>query len=178
MTTIYDDGLSPETFFGSGKGFTYDDFIILPGHIDFAIEEVNVTTRIARNLELNNPLVSSPMDTVTEHKMAIGMALHGGMGILHYNNSIEEQVAEVHKTKRYKNGFILDPLVLTPMHRVSDLDEIKSRYGFAGIPITEAGTMGSKLLGIVTNRTKTARQQRAMTASSGVSSWNASSEDA
>lgn len=152
MTQLYDDGLSPETFFGSGKGFTYDDFIILPGHIDFAIEEVALTTRIARNLELNNPLVSSPMDTVTEHKMAIGMALHGGMGILHYNNSIEEQVAEVHKTKRYKNGFILDPLVLTPMHRVSDLDDIKSRYGFAGIPITEAGTMGSKLLGIVTNR--------------------------
>jgi IMP dehydrogenase len=151
-TMQFDDGLSPSAFLGSGKGLTYDDFIILPGHIDFAVEDVCLKTRIAKNLELNNPLVSSPMDTVTEHRMAIGMALQGGIGILHYNNALEDQVREVYKVKRFKNGFILDPLVLSPEHTVADIDRIKERYGFAGIPVTEDGKMGSKLLGIVTNR--------------------------
>ena len=149
---LFEDGLSPETFFVTGKGYTYDDFIILPGHIDFAVEDAQLKTRITKELYLNNPLVSSPMDTVTEARMAIGMALHGGVGIIHYNNTIDEQVTEVAKVKRYKNGFIADPMVLSPTHRVSDIDLIKYQYGFAGIPVTEDGKMGSKLLGIVTTR--------------------------
>jgi len=84
--------------------------------------------------------------------MAINMALMGGIGIIHYNNSIDEQVAEVRKVKRYKNGFITDPLTLTPNHKVSDIDDIKHKFGFSGVPITEEGRMGSKLLGIVTTR--------------------------
>ncbi|MBX2860418.1 MAG: IMP dehydrogenase [Vampirovibrio sp.] len=146
------DGLSAEQFFQSVTGFTYDDFILLPGHIDFSADDVALDTQLTRNLSIKTPLVSSPMDTVTEAKMAISMALMGGIGIIHYNNSIEEQRDEVRKVKRYKNGFITDPLTLSPEHRIRDIDELKANYGFSGIPITEDGQMGSKLLGIVTSR--------------------------
>ena len=92
------------------------------------------------------------MDTVTESDMAISLALLGGIGIIHYNNTIEEQSAQVEKVKRYKNGFIVDPIVLSPQHSIKDLDRIKQKYGFSGIPITEDGTRNSRLMGIVTNR--------------------------
>jgi IMP dehydrogenase len=146
------DGMSARQFFEQGTGYTYDDFILLPGHIDFSAEDVSLETNITRRLKLKTPLVSSPMDTVTEGEMAINMALQGGMGIIHYNNSIEEQQDEVSKVKRYKNGFITTPVTLRPNHTIRDIDEIKKKFNFSGVPITETGTMGSKLLGIVTNR--------------------------
>jgi len=146
------DGMSAKQFFEQGTGYTYDDFILLPGHIDFSAEEVSLETQISRRIKLKTPLVSSPMDTVTEANMAISMALQGGMGIIHYNNSIEEQRNELLKVKRFKNGFITEPLTLSPNHTVRDIDEIKHQFNFSGVPITETGTMGSKLLGIVTNR--------------------------
>lgn len=146
------DGMSARQFFEQGTGYTYDDFILLPGHIDFSAEDVSLETNITRRLKLKTPLVSSPMDTVTEGEMAINMALQGGMGIIHYNNSIEEQQDEVSKVKRYKNGFITTPVTLRPDHTIRDIDEIKKKFNFSGVPITETGTMGSKLLGIVTNR--------------------------
>ena len=92
------------------------------------------------------------MDTVTESEMAINMALQGGLGIIHYNNTIREQKREVDRVKRYENGFITDPKTLSPEHTVQDALDIKDRYGFMGIPITESGGMHSKLVGIVTNR--------------------------
>lgn len=147
-----EDGLSANTLFNQGTGYTYDDIIMLPGHIDFAADDVTLNTRISKRISLNVPLVSSPMDTVTEADMAIKMALQGGIGIIHYNNTIEEQTEEVLKVKRFKNGFITDPITLTPNHTIADVDNIKSRHGFTGIPITENGKMGSKLLGIVTSR--------------------------
>jgi IMP dehydrogenase len=146
------DGMSAREFFEKGTGYTYDDFILLPGHIDFSADEVSLETSITRRLKLKTPLVSSPMDTVTEGEMAISMALQGGIGIIHYNNSIEEQQDEVSKVKRYKNGFITTPVTLRPNHTIRDIDEIKKRFNFSGVPITETGAMGSKLLGIVTNR--------------------------
>lgn len=146
------DGMSARKFFEQGTGYTYDDFIMLPGHIDFSADEVNLDTQISRRIKLKTPLVSSPMDTVTEADMAISMALQGGMGIIHYNNSIEEQRDEVSKVKRFKNGFITSPLTLRPDHTVRDIDEIKKKFNFSGVPITENGQMGSRLLGIVTNR--------------------------
>lgn len=146
------DGVSAEQLFQQGEGLTYNDFILLPGHISFSVDDVDLTSRVSRNLSLKVPIVSSPMDTVTESDMAINMALLGGMGIIHYNNSTEEQAAEVRKVKRYKNGFITDPLVFSPGHRVRDIDEVKHKYGFSGVPITENGRMGSRLVGIVTER--------------------------
>jgi IMP dehydrogenase len=146
------DGMSAREFFEKGTGYTYDDFILLPGHIDFAADEVSLETSISRRIKLKTPLISSPMDTVTEADMAINMALQGGMGIIHYNNTIEDQQDQVSKVKRYKNGFITSPLILTPHHRIRDIDEIKANYNFSGVPITENGQMGSRLLGIVTNR--------------------------
>ncbi|MEB3287208.1 MAG: IMP dehydrogenase [Vampirovibrionales bacterium] len=146
------DGLSAEELFDKGTGYTYDDFILLPGHIDFDADAVTLDTRISRNISLKIPLVSSPMDTVTEAQMAINMALQGGIGIIHYNNSIAEQQEEVLKVKRYKNGFITDPITLSPSHTIADVDQLKSRYGFTGIPVTENGKMNSRLLGIVTSR--------------------------
>ncbi|MEZ4574833.1 MAG: IMP dehydrogenase [Vampirovibrionales bacterium] len=146
------DGLSGEAMFSSGAGYTYDDFILLPGHIDFSAADVDLSTRLTRHITLQRPITSSPMDTVTESRMAIYMALLGGIGFIHYNNSIEEQAKEVRTVKRFKNGFITDPIVLSPEHRLSDIDAIKKTLGYSGIPITEDGSMGSRLLGIVTNR--------------------------
>jgi IMP dehydrogenase len=146
------DGLSADELFGSGKGLTYDDFIVLPGYIDFQASEVDLETNVTRNIRIKRPLVSSPMDTVTEWKMAAYLALLGGIGIIHYNNTVEAQAEHVRKVKRFENGFIVDPVVLSPNHTVEDVDRIKREHGFSGIPITEDGTLGSKLVGIVTNR--------------------------
>lgn len=133
-------------------GYTYSDFVMLPGHIYFGVDDVSTRSRVSRNISLSLPLVSSPMDTVTESEMAINMALQGGIGVIHYNNSIREQKREVDRVKRYENGFITDPKTLSPEHTVQDALNIKKRYGFMGIPITENGGMNSKLVGIVTNR--------------------------
>lgn len=146
------DGFSAEEIFTKENGFAYNDFIILPGYIDFAPDDVLLESSLTRNIRIKNPMISSPMDTVTESKMAIALALQGGLGIVHYNNTIEEQAAEVRKVKRFENGFINDPIVLAPGNTLADIDAIKEKYGFSGIPITENGKLNSLLVGIVTNR--------------------------
>ena len=146
------DGFSASTIFEKDQGITYKDFLILPGYIDFAPQDVNLETRITRNVKVKLPLISSPMDTVTESRMAITMALLGGIGIIHNNLSIEDQAAQVERVKRYENGFITEPIVLSPKNTIADIDNISERYGFSGVPITEDGTLRSKLVGIVANR--------------------------
>lgn len=153
---IEDDGLTGDQLF-SNKGpakpaLTYGDIILLPGHINFGVDAVQTKTKLSKNIELHVPFVSSPMDTVTESEMAIQMALHGGIGFIHYNNTIKEQRKQVERVKNFKNGFITNPKVLSPQHKIEDVLEIKHKYGFSGIPITENGLMGGKLVGIVTNR--------------------------
>lgn len=146
------DGFSGAELFQSGKGLTYADFILLPGYIDFGADEVELGTRLTRDIRLNTPIVSSPMDTVTEAKMAIHLALMGGIGIIHYNNTADEQVNHVRAVKRFRNGFITNPMVLSPKHCIADVHAIKREHGFSGIPITEDGTLNSRVVGIVTNR--------------------------
>jgi len=146
------NGLSAETLFNSQDGLTYKDYLILPGYIDFTPEDVSLETKISRNITIKTPILSSPMDTVTEHKMAIGLSLIGGLGIIHSNNSMDVQINEVERVKRYENGFITDPIVLSPDQTIRNVIEIKQKYGFSGIPITENGKINGKLVGIVTNR--------------------------
>jgi len=146
------DGETAATLFSKGYGITYNDFILLPGHIDFGVDAVDLETRLTRAIRLRTPIASSPMDTVTGWRMAAYMALLGGIGFIHYNNTIDEQVEEVRKVKRFENGFIMDPIVLGPNHTIADVNAIKAKEGFSSIPITEDGTRATRLIGIVTNR--------------------------
>eukprot|EP00099_Drosophila_melanogaster_P006790 NP_001259427.1 raspberry, isoform D [Drosophila melanogaster] len=146
------DGLSCKELFQNGEGLTYNDFLILPGYIDFTAEEVDLSSPLTKSLTLRAPLVSSPMDTVTESEMAIAMALCGGIGIIHHNCTPEYQALEVHKVKKYKHGFMRDPSVMSPTNTVGDVLEARRKNGFTGYPVTENGKLGGKLLGMVTSR--------------------------
>ncbi|EEA20903.1 inosine-5'-monophosphate dehydrogenase [Talaromyces marneffei ATCC 18224] len=148
------DGLDVDTLLDSDKhgALTYNDFLILPGYIGFPASDVTLDTPVTKRISLKAPLLSSPMDTVTEHNMAIHMALLGGLGVIHHNCSAEDQAEMVRKVKRYENGFILDPVVISPKTTVAEAKELKSTWGFGGFPVTENGTLRSKLVGIVTSR--------------------------
>lgn len=155
------DGYSSQELFGGQRrrdrssyySYTYDDIILLPGHIDVhATDEVSLRSNVTKTISVKIPLLSSPMDTVTEHEMAIGMALQGALGVIHYNMTVEEQAHEVRLVKKYKNGFISNPACLSPDHQIADVDKLKERYGYSGIPITIDGAIGSTLVGIVCRR--------------------------
>ncbi|CAK7565683.1 MAG: inosine-5'-monophosphate dehydrogenase [Sporothrix epigloea] len=133
-------------------GLTYNDFLVLPGYIGFPASEVGLDSPITKRITLKTPFVSSPMDTVTEHEMAIHMALQGGLGVIHHNCSPDAQADMVRKVKRYENGFIADPVVISVDTTVGEARVLKEKWGFGGFPVTENGMLGSKLLGIVTNR--------------------------
>mmetsp|Transcript_10927 Transcript_10927/g.15528 ORF Transcript_10927/g.15528 Transcript_10927/m.15528 type:complete len:515 (+) Transcript_10927:115-1659(+) len=148
------DGYSAiEIFTSPGfRGFTFDDIIALPGQINFSVDEVNLSTKLSRNINLSFPLASSPMDTVTESKMAIAMALEGCVGFIHCNCSVERQVEMVQKVKSYENGFITVPAVMGPNDLVTALDLLKKEKNISGVPITEDGCMGGRLVGLITKR--------------------------
>lgn len=149
---VPEDGLTGSQLFGAQEGLTYNDFVMLPGFIDFESAEVDLTSALTRKLTIKTPFISSPMDTVTESNMAIALALMGGVGIIHHNCSIDRQAEEVKKVKKYKQGFILDPICLGPENTLKDLLELKATSGFSGIPITDSGKLGDRLQGMVTSR--------------------------
>ncbi|TKA64323.1 Inosine-5'-monophosphate dehydrogenase [Cryomyces minteri] len=132
------DGIDIKTLVDSQKngGLTYNDFLILPGYIGFPASAVTLETPVTKRITLKTPFISSPMDTVTEHNMAIHMALLGGLGVVHHNCSAEEQAEMVRKVKRFENGFILDPIVISPTTTVGEARALKEKWGFGGFPVT------------------------------------------
>ena len=130
-------------------GLTYDDVLLQPGETDVIPSEVDTTTRLTREISIRVPLVSAAMDTVTEARMAIAMARHGGIGILHRNLSIEDQAYQVDLVKRTQTGMISNPVTIGQDATLEELDEICGRYRVSGLPVVDAG---DHLLGIVTNR--------------------------
>lgn len=148
------DGIDIKTLTDSrvNGGLTYNDFLVLPGYIGFPASDVTLDTPVTKRITLKTPFLSSPMDTVTEHSMAIHIALLGGLGVIHHNCSADEQAEMVRKVKRFENGFILDPVVISPKTTVGEAKALKETWGFGGFPVTENGTLRSRLVGIITPR--------------------------
>ncbi len=130
------------------EGLTFDDVLLIPQASEVLPSNVNLQTALTKGINLNIPIISAAMDTVTESKMAIAMAREGGLGIIHKNMSIEEQAREVDKVKRSEHGVITDPFFLEPENKVKDADALMAKYKISGVPITKNG----KLVGILTNR--------------------------
>ena len=130
------------------EGITFDDVLLIPAYSEVTPNMVNIQTWLTKKIRLNIPMMSSGMDTVTEHRMAIAMARQGGIGIIHKNMSIEAQADEVDKVKRSEYGVITDPFYLSPEHTLKDANDLMAKFRISGVPITE----GRKLVGIITNR--------------------------
>src|SRR2546423_6463339 len=131
---------------------TFDDVLLVPRHSTVVPTQVDVSTRLTRRIRLNVPIVSAAMDTVTESRLAIAMAQHGGLGVIHKNLSIEEQASEVDRVKRSESGMIVDPITLSPTNRIYEALELMKKYRISGVPITDDGSKEGRLVGILTNR--------------------------
>jgi len=130
------------------EALTFDDVLLIPAHSQVLPNQVNLKTRITRDIEMNIPLVSAAMDTVTEANLAIALAQEGGIGFIHKNMDIARQAAEVLKVKKFESGVVTDPITVPPNTSIADLKQITSRHGISGLPVVENG----ELVGIVTSR--------------------------
>lgn len=133
------------------EGLTFDDVLLIPAKSEVLPRDVDLSVELTKTLELNIPIISAGMDTVTESEMAIAMARQGGLGIIHKNMSIEQQAEQVDKVKRSERGVITDPFFLTPDHQVYDAEHLMSKYRISGVPIVN-NAEEQKLVGIITNR--------------------------
>ena len=133
-----------------GEGFTFDDVLLVPQYSEVTPNMIDLTTHLTQKIQLNIPMMSASMDTVTEHRMAIAMERQGGIGIIHKNMSIEAQADEVDKVKRSENGVITDPFSLNPENTLQDAENLMRKFRISGVPIVETGS--KKLVGIITNR--------------------------
>src|SRR5579859_538981 len=130
------------------EALTFDDVLLLPAHSDVVPALASTQTRLSRNINLNIPVISAAMDTVTESRLAIAMAQQGGIGIIHRNLTIEQQAGEVDKVKRSESGMIVDPVTISPDAKISDALDVMRKYKISGVPVTK----NKKLVGILTNR--------------------------
>jgi IMP dehydrogenase len=130
------------------KALTFDDVLLIPAHSAVLPKEVNLATRISRNIALNIPLVSAAMDTVTESRLAIALAQEGGIGIIHKNLTPAEQAREVARVKRHEAGVLRDPITVSPEQTIRDVMELSRQHGFSGFPVVQ----GKQVVGIITNR--------------------------
>ena len=133
------------------EGLTFDDVLLIPAESDILPADIDVKTRLAKDIMLNTPIITAAMDTVTEFRMAIAIAREGGVGIIHKNMSIEDQADQVDKVKRSENGVIVNPFFLSPDHYVFDANELMGKYRISGVPVVEDG----KLVGSTGNSSPT-----------------------
>ena len=132
------------------EGLTFDDVLLEPGRSEVMPTQVDTSTRLTREINLNIPIVSAAMDTVTESGLAIALAQAGGMGILHRNMTVAEQADQVREVKRYESGMVINPLTIHPDTTLAEVREITARRKISGFPVVERGS--GKLVGILTNR--------------------------
>lgn len=135
-------------------GLTFDDVLLVPGESEVMPSQVDTRSRITRDISLNIPVLSAAMDTVTEADMAIVMAQLGGIGVLHRNMTVEEQVAAVRAVKRFESGMVVNPITMTPEQTLAEALDLMQRHKISGIPVVERSRSGlpGKLVGILTNR--------------------------
>lgn len=131
------------------EGLTFDDVLLIPQESNFLPKDVSLATKLTKNINLNIPIISAAMDTVTESRLAIAIAREGGLGVIHKNMSIEAQAQEVDKVKRSENGVIVDPFSLSPNHTLYEADQLMGKYKISGVPVVD---QENKLVGILTNR--------------------------
>ena len=130
------------------EALTFDDVLLLPAHSDVLPNEVSLKTRLTRNIELNIPLISAAMDTVTEHRLAITMAQEGGIGILHKSMPVDDQARQVRAVKKFESGVVKDPITISPNATVRELINLTDTNNISGVPVVE----GEQVVGIVTSR--------------------------
>ena len=133
----------------NSEAFTFDDVLLLPAYSEVLPRETDIQSKFSRNIDLNTPIISAAMDTVTEAWLAIAVAREGGIGVIHKNMSIERQAQQVKQVKRAENGMIIDPITISPEETVEDALILMKKYKIGGIPVVKAN---QKLIGIVTNR--------------------------
>jgi IMP dehydrogenase len=131
-----------------GKALTFDDVLLVPAYSNVLPKDTSLATRFSRRIDLNLPLVSAAMDTVTESRLAIAIAQEGGIGVIHKNLTAQQQAAEVARVKRYESGVLRDPVVITPQHTVREVMALSEQLGVSGFPVCDGG----KVVGIVTGR--------------------------
>src|SRR5687768_18012862 len=152
METRTDVLNSDQISIGLTTALTFDDVLLVPRHSNVLPSAVDVSSSVTRRIRVNVPLLSAAMDTVTENRLAIAMAQQGGMGVIHKNLSVEEQASEVDRVKRSESGMIVNPITLSPTHRIYEALELMKRYRISGVPITDDGSKEGRLVGILTNR--------------------------
>ena len=145
-------GAAAQVAAGLPEALTFDDILLVPRQSTVLPSQVDVRTRLTDRIHLNAPLLSAAMDTVTESRLAVAIAQQGGLGIIHKNLTVEEQAAEVDRVKRSESGMIVNPITLSPHHKIYEALDLMKRYHISGVPITDDGSKEGRLAGILTNR--------------------------